>query len=280
MTGFRPFSIVPVIDLKGGPRRARERRRPRPLRADRHPARRDVRAVAVAAGPARAPGRRRASTSPTSTPSQGRRASRRRRRASFKRPGSNSGSMPASADGPAPRPPRERSAVSSARRARRRAVLLSALGPDAILSLDFQRRVACSALRRSKTIRSLWPPDVIVMTLARVGTGTGPDLARLTAARSAAPDRHGLRGRRPAGHADLAALARSALRACSSRPPFTTGGRRRAARLKRGSAGGRGAATPFWPSVQRPRTRRLPTAEADLSTEVPEGSSCPGWPPV
>ena len=83
--------------------------------------------------------------------------------------------------------------------------LLSALGPDAILSLDFRGEsfLGPAALRDDP---SLWPPDVIIMTLARVGTGTGPDLARLAAARSAAPSARicaagGLRG-----HQDLAAL--------------------------------------------------------------------------
>jgi phosphoribosylformimino-5-aminoimidazole carboxamide ribotide isomerase len=36
---------------------------------------------------------------------------------------------------------------------------------------------------------ALWPPQVIAMTLARVGSGAGPDLARLAAIRAAAPDR-------------------------------------------------------------------------------------------
>ncbi len=34
----------------------------------------------------------------------------------------------------------------------------------------------------------LWPPQVIAMTLVRVGSGAGPDLERLAAIRAAAPD--------------------------------------------------------------------------------------------
>jgi HisA/HisF family protein len=37
---------------------------------------------------------------------------------------------------------------------------------------------------------ALWPQRVIVMTLERVGSDAGPDLGRISAVRSAAPDRH------------------------------------------------------------------------------------------
>ena len=55
-----------------------------------------------------------------------------------------------------------------------------------VLSLDFRGPdfVGPSALLSDP---SLWPRRVIVMTLARVGSGAGPDLARLAAIRAAAP---------------------------------------------------------------------------------------------
>ena len=51
-----------------------------------------------------------------------------------------------------------------------------------------------------------WPRRVIVMTLARVGSGAGPEIDRLLAVRAAAPDRavYAAGGVRDA--ADLAAL--------------------------------------------------------------------------
>ncbi len=70
MAGSGAFSIVPVIDLKGGRRRAREGRRARLLRADRDAARRDVPSRSPSSRASSAPGRRGASTSPISTRSQ------------------------------------------------------------------------------------------------------------------------------------------------------------------------------------------------------------------
>jgi phosphoribosylformimino-5-aminoimidazole carboxamide ribotide isomerase len=84
--------------------------------------------------------------------------------------------------------------------------LLRSLRESAILSLDFRGDAFLGppALRDDP---SLWPRDVIVMTLARVGTGMGPDLAKLQAVRGQRPDARtyaagGVRGRQ-----DLAALA-------------------------------------------------------------------------
>jgi phosphoribosylformimino-5-aminoimidazole carboxamide ribotide isomerase len=56
--------------------------------------------------------------------------------------------------------------------------LLRALAGQAVLSLDFRgdRFVGPDAIRDDPT---LWPDTVIVMTLARVGTGAGPDLEKL-----------------------------------------------------------------------------------------------------
>ncbi|WP_343057333.1 HisA/HisF-related TIM barrel protein [Chthonobacter rhizosphaerae] len=61
---------------------------------------------------------------------------------------------------------------------------LAAAGPDAVLSLDF--RDGFVGPEAILTTPSAWPRDVIVMTLARVGTDGGPDEARLSAVREAA----------------------------------------------------------------------------------------------
>ena len=64
--------------------------------------------------------------------------------------------------------------------------LVAALGSRAVLSLDSRgsERLGPAALHADA---SLWPDDVIVMTLARVGAGAGPDLAGLAEARRRAP---------------------------------------------------------------------------------------------
>lgn len=54
----------------------------------------------------------------------------------------------------------------------------------------------------------LWPDDVIVMTLARVGAGEGPDLDRLTAALAIAGERRVYAAGGVRGPDDLAALER------------------------------------------------------------------------
>jgi phosphoribosylformimino-5-aminoimidazole carboxamide ribotide isomerase len=58
--------------------------------------------------------------------------------------------------------------------------------PRAILSLDYrnERLVGPKGL---DTRPHLWPADLIVMTLSRVGSGRGPDLERLAAIQRAAP---------------------------------------------------------------------------------------------
>ncbi len=60
--------------------------------------------------------------------------------------------------------------------------------PRLILSLDFQgeRPLGAAALFESP---ERWPERVIAMTLARVGTGGGPDLDRLRALRQLAPSK-------------------------------------------------------------------------------------------
>ncbi|MCJ2031422.1 HisA/HisF-related TIM barrel protein [Methylobacterium sp. J-043] len=63
----------------------------------------------------------------------------------------------------------------------RDADLVCALGNRAVLSLDSRgvERLGPDALHDDA---STWPEDVIVMTLARVGTGTGPDLSGVSRA--------------------------------------------------------------------------------------------------
>jgi phosphoribosylformimino-5-aminoimidazole carboxamide ribotide isomerase len=58
--------------------------------------------------------------------------------------------------------------------------------PRVILSLDF-RDDALLGPPALLTQANHWPESVIVMTLARVGSGAGPDLARLCTIRAAAP---------------------------------------------------------------------------------------------
>jgi len=61
-------------------------------------------------------------------------------------------------------------------------------GERAVLSLDTRgaERLGPAALHDDP---SLWPPEVIAMTLAQVGAGRGPDLAALAALQARAPDR-------------------------------------------------------------------------------------------
>ncbi len=58
-------------------------------------------------------------------------------------------------------------------------IALRALYPTAVLSLDFRERdfIGPAALLEQ---HGLWPDDLIVMTLARVGSTRGPDLALLS----------------------------------------------------------------------------------------------------
>lgn len=53
----------------------------------------------------------------------------------------------------------------------------------------------------------LWPTDIIVMTLARVGSAAGPDMARLAAIKASAPDKRVYAAGGVRGADDLAALA-------------------------------------------------------------------------
>jgi HisA/HisF family protein len=79
-----------------------------------------------------------------------------------------------------------------------------------VLSLDFRGDAFQGPPALIEDVAA-WPRRLIVMTLARVGSGTGPDLARLRAIRDAAPD-HAIfaaGGVRDAD--DLAALSRERL---------------------------------------------------------------------
>ncbi len=88
----------------------------------------------------------------------------------------------------------------------REASLLARYRAGAILSLD-SRGDALLGLPELHADSSLWPDDVIVMTLARVGAGLGPDLERVREVRAHSPETRiyaagGLRGPE-----DLAPLA-------------------------------------------------------------------------
>jgi len=78
--------------------------------------------------------------------------------------------------------------------------------PRVALSLDFRddRFLGPPALL---TDASAWPRDVIVMTLARVGSGAGPDVHRLAAIQAAAPGHRVFAAGGVRDAADLAALS-------------------------------------------------------------------------
>jgi phosphoribosylformimino-5-aminoimidazole carboxamide ribotide isomerase len=88
--------------------------------------------------------------------------------------------------------------------------LVAALGARAILSLDTKggERLGPEALHDEP---ALWPPDVIAMTLASVGAGSGPDLAALAALRAKAPAGRLFAAGGVRGPEDLRALAGAGL---------------------------------------------------------------------
>jgi HisA/HisF family protein len=77
--------------------------------------------------------------------------------------------------------------------------------PRVVLSLDFRGDEFLGPPELLGDV-SCWPSRVIVMTLARVGSGAGPDLVRLAAIRAAAPDLRIYAAGGIRGLADLAAL--------------------------------------------------------------------------
>lgn len=87
---------------------------------------------------------------------------------------------------------------------------LAAIGADAdaILSLDSRQAEPLDPAACWRHAE-LWPAAVIVMTLDRVGTGSGPDLSTFARLRSAAPDRCwiGAGGVRDRGDLDAASAA-------------------------------------------------------------------------
>jgi phosphoribosylformimino-5-aminoimidazole carboxamide ribotide isomerase len=101
-------------------------------------------------------------------------------------------------------------------------VLGSEAQPDATLVRYFagDTRVALSLDFRGQAFQgppalleesSCWPQQVIAMTLARVGSGAGPDLDRLRSVRDAAPGRRVYAAGGVRGAADLLALQRAGI---------------------------------------------------------------------
>jgi phosphoribosylformimino-5-aminoimidazole carboxamide ribotide isomerase len=101
-------------------------------------------------------------------------------------------------------------------------VLGSETQPDVTLVRHFAShdRVALSLDFRGQTFQgpptlladiSCWPQKVIAMTLARVGSGAGPDLERLGAIRDAAPGRRAYAAGGIRDAADLVSLQRSGI---------------------------------------------------------------------
>lgn len=90
------------------------------------------------------------------------------------------------------------------------AALVAGLGQQAVLSLDTRghERLGPDILHDDPT---LWPPDVIAMTLARVGAGAGPDLSVLAAIRARAPGKRVYAAGGVRGPGDLRDLARAGL---------------------------------------------------------------------
>jgi len=96
--------------------------------------------------------------------------------------------------------------------AQRDAALVASLkhDPRVILSLDFRgdRFIGPPALLDTP---DLWPQRVIVMTLARVGSGAGPDIERLSQVRECAGDRRIYAAGGVRNGDDLAALKRAGI---------------------------------------------------------------------
>jgi phosphoribosylformimino-5-aminoimidazole carboxamide ribotide isomerase len=81
-----------------------------------------------------------------------------------------------------------------------------ALAPEALLSLDRRGDGALDAADLWNA-PELWPSQLIVMTLDRVGSGAGPDLATLDGVRARAPQATLIGAGGIRGEADLAAAA-------------------------------------------------------------------------
>lgn len=84
-------------------------------------------------------------------------------------------------------------------------------GPNLVLSLDFDEQ----GLRGPEEVMadpSLWPDRLILMSLGRVGTETGPDMARLQETLARASDRAVYVGGGIAGADDIAKVAQAGAR--------------------------------------------------------------------
>lgn len=79
-----------------------------------------------------------------------------------------------------------------------------------VLSLDFRGDV-CMGPAALFGEADAWPSHVIVMTLTRVGSAAGPDLARLAAIKEKAPGKHIYAAGGVRGADDLAALAEAGI---------------------------------------------------------------------
>lgn len=67
--------------------------------------------------------------------------------------------------------------------------LLETYAKDFILSLDYSPKAGLGASSLFTT-SALWPNDIIIMTLGRVGSGSGPDLEKLSAFCGHYPDKN------------------------------------------------------------------------------------------
>lgn len=90
------------------------------------------------------------------------------------------------------------------------AVRLEADGLPVALSLDFHGE-SFAGPPQLWSDPALWPNTLIVMTLARVGTGSGPDLDRLRDVKGRAGDRRVFAAGGVRGPADLEALAEAGI---------------------------------------------------------------------
>ena len=103
-----------------------------------------------------------------------------------------------------------RSSSAARRKRTRRSFASLAADERVILSLDF-RGPAFQGPPEILDDPSAWPARVIAMTLARVGSGAGPDVERLAGVRRMAPGRRVYAAGGVRDAADLAALAHAGI---------------------------------------------------------------------
>lgn len=110
----------------------------------------------------------------------------------------------------------DKAAVAAVERSGARAVIGSESQTDARLLAAAERAILSLDMRGAERLDpaglfdrpELWPADLIVMTLARVGSGQGPDLEALGEVLARAPGRRVWAAGGVRGAADLAALRR------------------------------------------------------------------------